>query len=235
MATYTPLNNQSLDNTDAEQLDIHERKRFTPMLKLNRAAVLSTVVVVLSFFAIALAIINHNPYNYSRAFHFDCGETPSDAARLGCKFDLSSFTWVPRTCFDSELMEDFLSTSDWRWSLDRDGYQIVTEEYARTGQFERLYTTAAYHATHCKYTYKRLTQAMLSRDQTSIDGYIGNVRHLEHCMDTIGMMNVGNGVDANRTVFGFTKMASCGQGVFESGYGWFGWDNGEKVWEFPEV
>ncbi|PLB53337.1 hypothetical protein P170DRAFT_325644, partial [Aspergillus steynii IBT 23096] len=194
--------------------------------------IISSFAVILSLIAATLAISKHIPHKDSQTFHFECGETPSDAARLGCKFDLSAFAWVPPACFDGEMMEDFLNSSDWKWSLDREGQQMVSEEYARTGDFEYLYTTATYHATHCKYAYKRLTRAMLLRDQSGIDGYIGGIGHVDHCMHMIEMAAAGN-TDIWGTGKAYTKMASCGQGVFESGNGWFGWDNGQKIWELP--
>lgn len=233
MAAYTQLNNESFDTTDAGQLDFQERKQLNPKISLPRVTALSIVAVILSLIATTLAIIKHIPHSHSSVFHFDCGETPSDAARLGCKFDLSSFVWVPATCFDGETMEEFLNASDWRWSLDREGQQMVTEEFARTGKFEGLYTTLTYHAMHCKYTYKRLVQAMLLRDQSSIDGYIGAVGHLEHCIHLNEMMNSTANMNVMGTSWGVTKMASCGQGVFESGHGWFGWQDGEKIWDLP--
>jgi hypothetical protein len=111
---------------------------------------------------------------------------------------------------------------------------MVSEEYARTGNFERLYTTATYHATHCKYTYKRLHRAMLRRDFSGIDGYIGGIGHMEHCLHMIEMAATAN-TNGWGTGIGVTKMASCGQGIFESGHGWFGWNQGEKIWELSKI
>jgi hypothetical protein len=114
MAAYVELSQESFDDANAEQLDIGDQQ-YKFRFSLYWVKALSTAAITISLIAAILAIPKHIPHNNSNAFHFGCGDTPADAARLGCKFDLSAFVWVPPACFDSETMEVFLNSSDWRW------------------------------------------------------------------------------------------------------------------------
>ncbi|KAB8209787.1 hypothetical protein BDV34DRAFT_209968 [Aspergillus parasiticus] len=150
--------------------------------------------------------------------HFSCGSTAVEARTAGCQFDLTTFTWVLPACFDEPLMEDFLASRNWTWSLDR------------AGQFP-LYTTMRYHVVHYAYAWRKLHRSLFGGDLSGIDGYIASIHHTEHCL---GMMLEHGNLDRLPGV-GVTKFASCGQGVLKekSQHGWFRMMDGEKVYTLP--
>ncbi|PIG69130.1 hypothetical protein AARAC_009595 [Aspergillus arachidicola] len=166
---------------------------------------LIAITVCLGMAIVILHDIPSVPKSSPPQMHFSCGSTAVGARTAGCQFDLTTFTWA--------------------------GQFPVNETFARTGDFDQLYTTMRYHVVHCAYAWRKLHRSLFGGDLSGIDGYIASIHHTEHCL---GMMLEHGDWDRLPGV-GVTKFASCGQGVLKekSQHGWFRMMDGEKVYTLP--
>ncbi|KAF4236029.1 hypothetical protein CNMCM8980_004999 [Aspergillus fumigatiaffinis] len=104
---------------------------------------------------------------------FRCGTSAAQAKAAGCHFDLMSFSWLPSACYNEDLTNDFLNYTDWKWSLDIEGRQLVPKEYVQQGDFEYLFTSYEYHVVHCVFMWKKTHQAILDGSFDHLDGLKG--------------------------------------------------------------
>ncbi|BAE58010.1 unnamed protein product [Aspergillus oryzae RIB40] len=212
--SYDSVPKEEHDSPDAEQLAIKTRDPSGRLCDINIVLALVAVSLcfgmgVFMFFDLAYDQMKPAETTSAPQFQFNCGSSTSEARAAGCRFDLTTFTWVPPACFDEPLMEEFLGSKNWTWSLDELGIQQVNESFAREGDFESLYTTMDYHVTHCAYAWKKLHRSLFSGDLSHIDGYTASIHHTEHCL---GMLLESRDQDQTPAL-GVTKFASCGQGV----------------------
>lgn len=217
---------ESLPRPQSPPPDIPPKRHLSILIG---ALVALTLCLGMGFFT--LHSTSNSTNNDTPQMHFSCGSTAAEARKAGCNFDLTTFTWVSPACFDSSLMEDFLSSRNWTWSLDAEGHHPVNETFARTGDFDQLYTTMRYHVVHCAYAWRKLHRSLFGGDLSGIDGYIASIHHTEHCL---GMMLEHGDLDTLPGI-GVTKFASCGQGVLrdQGQHGWFRIVNGERVYTLP--
>jgi hypothetical protein len=57
-----------------------------------------------------------------------CGVTPTQARSNGCRFDVTSFSWLPPACYDDLLVANFLALEPWEWFSDPLGTRPVPLE-----------------------------------------------------------------------------------------------------------
>lgn len=169
-----------------------------------------------------------------------CGDNPSEALANGCQFDMTSFSWLPPTCADTELMEQFLSRRNWTWYSDDndDDHQQMTpisQDEVSSGRHEILHVSWEYHFHHCTYMWRKLHRAVLKGKP--VDGYIGSMHHTAHCADILlqqDEMRAGG-----ETTVIFAKYPSCGEGVEvlrdESHHGWYRVEDGIRVSSAPAL
>ncbi|PYI06680.1 hypothetical protein BO78DRAFT_272572, partial [Aspergillus sclerotiicarbonarius CBS 121057] len=143
---------------------------------------------------------------------FQCGSTFAEAKALGCHFDIMSFSWLPTPCFDSELMNEFLNVSDWKWYTSHGGQSTVPKERVLAGEYDQLWVTWEYHRVHCTYMWKKLHRAILT-DDVHVDGYIANMHHTHHCSmvlleGDVPRMEPSTAIQA--------KIPSCGRGALHA-------------------
>ena len=119
-----------------------------------------------------------------------CGNSSSEAQALGCQFDILSFGWVPKECFDRDTAVEFHE-----WLLDparkisfpfytsqSDGEWLPNEDILsrRAGV---LWMTQEEHLGHCLFFMKRLHRLM-SR-QGKVDSETVNFHHTTHCVNFV--------------------------------------------------
>ncbi|EIT81792.1 hypothetical protein AO1008_05414 [Aspergillus oryzae 100-8] len=165
--SYVSVPKEEHDSPDAEQLAIKTRDPSGRLCDINIVLALVAVSLcfgmgVFMFFDLAYDQMKPAETTSAPQFQFNCGSSTSEARAAGCRFDSTTFTWVPPACFGEPLMEEFLGSKNWTWSLD---------DFAREGDFESLYTTMDYHVTHCAYAWKKLHRSLFSGDLSHIDGY----------------------------------------------------------------
>ncbi|KAJ5217760.1 uncharacterized protein N7469_011385 [Penicillium citrinum] len=113
-----------------------------------------------------------------------CGDNPTEAKAMGCKFQIHSYAWVPEPCFDPVLQEEWLKIRDWEYYTDKynQGEQ-VNISVALTGE-RRLYSTWGQHIEHCAFTWRKYV-----RTQTGSGVLLTNrdlsYEHAHHCSDAL--------------------------------------------------
>ncbi|KAL5358892.1 hypothetical protein BJX96DRAFT_147421 [Aspergillus floccosus] len=231
--TYISLPKEDHDLPDAEELP--QPRQAPNRWRATSIFAVATISLCLGVAAFVLTDYTLSPKTLSKPqlqFQFHCGSTPAEARAAGCHFDMTTFTWVPPACFDEGLMNELLGLRNWTWHRDAEGKHPVDEAFARSGDYEFLYTSMRYHVMHCVYVMKKLHRSLLSGDVRHIDGYMASTHHTDHCLQ---MMMSGGDLDG-RLAVGYTKFASCGQGVFDdtSQHGWFRVHDGERLYRLPE-
>lgn len=144
-----------------------------------------------------------------------CGNSSTDARRLGCIFQLWSYAWVPPACYDADLDADFLllqsgkapadtndmmagwpaETTGWSYFSDEVGTASIPLETVINGESEMLHTTWLQHLWHCAFTWRKILKSLngsgvkLTERDLSLD-------HTSHCSE----MAVNGGVWAADTI-----------------------------------
>jgi hypothetical protein len=164
---------------------------------------------------------------------YQCGNSPEEARSNGCHFDLMSFSWLPPACFDGELMDEFLTHSNWEWYSDISQKNTVPANEVQHGQHDALYVSWDYHFVHCTYMWQKMHRALLH--QRPMDGYIGNMHHTAHCADLL-LSQADMRTTGKMTVV-FAKYPSCGEDprlmADENHHGWYRVENGTRVFTMP--
>lgn len=133
-----------------------------------------------------------------------CGNSSAEAAAIGCAFDIMSFTWSRRACFDEELMLEFLAARNWTWWLTADGEQEVDMETVAWGIHSHLFVSWEYHLFHCTYMWKKMHRALVKR--APLDTYILDEEHTAHCGHML--LDRNPMLDQRNTII-VTKYPSC--------------------------
>jgi hypothetical protein len=101
----------------------------THFFKAIKASAIATILVALLLSLLAFLPAHSDPeaslkQSGPQALSI-CGSNHVEAHSLNCKFDPMSFSWLPSTCYDSELTEQFLSLRGWKWTFVRAGNEGV--------------------------------------------------------------------------------------------------------------
>jgi hypothetical protein len=199
-------------------------KKTKAMLHL---AIMISIFLLFGLGRLLIADKEHTNGGNERVYH--CGNSPAEAISNGCSFDVMSFTWLPEQCFDEPLMEDFLGQRNWTWHLDGHGQQQADEAAVRKGTHSELYVSWEYHLMHCTYMWRKLHRAVL-QDLDSLDGYIGNLAHTEHCGEMLlGGFKTAPSQETNTMIY--TKFPACGKDGLRSG--WYRIVDGERSFSMP--
>ncbi|EXJ92892.1 hypothetical protein A1O3_01446 [Capronia epimyces CBS 606.96] len=138
------------------------------------------------------------------------GSSAAEAVALRCRFNATSFAWLPVRCFDAELVNEFLSLQNWRWFRDTEGREPVNLNSITTGSYDQLFMTQEYHLYHCTYMWRRMHRAVLN--DLPLEGYIGSLRRTEHCEQQL-VGRTRTQTEAGRlndtSVSMFTKFVEC--------------------------
>ncbi|EOA81815.1 uncharacterized protein SETTUDRAFT_97260 [Exserohilum turcica Et28A] len=108
----------------------------------------------------------------------NCGSSPTEARKRGCKFDILSFAWQLPECYDDKIMEDFLAEKEWEFFKFPNKTSPVTKETALTGE-HTLFVTTEYHRVHCMYMWRQMHRAFTVRKY--IDSHLNDWHHTLHC------------------------------------------------------
>jgi hypothetical protein len=68
----------------------------------------------------------------------ECVTTASEARSLGCVFDLMLSSWIHESCFDGDMMDQYLEQENHRYFPDENMTEKMPEEEARRGDYPRL-------------------------------------------------------------------------------------------------
>ncbi|KAK2601503.1 hypothetical protein N8I77_010950 [Diaporthe amygdali] len=110
-----------------------------------------------------------------------CGQTADEARANNCILNLANYAWVPRDCYDAELVEETIT--GWEWFRDYDMTDLVPHPEVLRGELELFYQPFDQHEKHCVYIWKRLYRATLSgkgSKKLEVSG-AASYPHVEHC------------------------------------------------------
>ncbi|EME44321.1 hypothetical protein DOTSEDRAFT_97020, partial [Dothistroma septosporum NZE10] len=108
-----------------------------------------------------------------------CGRTPEEARSAGCIFDVMMDEWLPLSCYDRDLTEEFRSIKDWPFYSDANQTQRLTEE--ELSQRPVAHTTLEYHVAHCSFALRKLHRAIAQGRQ--IETNVAAEAHTTHCAE----------------------------------------------------
>lgn len=119
-----------------------------------------------------------------------CGTNPTEARDLNCKFQLWSFSWVPKRCFDEALHNDFLdirARENWSYYRSFDTLdEAVPLDVVLAGETNYLLTTWGEHYWHCAFyqrNFFRIESAITGGEKmTNKDP---DEPHALHCQDEL--------------------------------------------------
>ncbi|KAH8199899.1 hypothetical protein TruAng_005955 [Truncatella angustata] len=146
---YTPIRRGADDEDSSEKSSWPMTRRFHydfhSMLRLLGIGFLIAVVAT-----VGISLLSWHPWHSSdpAPSSAHCGNSSAEAAAMGCSFDIMSFTWSRKACFDEELMHEFLAARNWTWWLASDGNQEVAMETVALGIHPRLFVSWEYHLFH---------------------------------------------------------------------------------------
>ncbi|KAH6653031.1 hypothetical protein BKA67DRAFT_659678 [Truncatella angustata] len=205
---YTPIRRGADDEDSSEKSSWPMTRRFHydfhSMLRLLGIGFLIAVVAT-----VGISLLSWHPWHSSdpAPSSAHCGNSSAEAAAMGCSFDIMSFTWSRKACFDEELMHEFLAARNWTWWLASDGNQEVAMETVALGIHPRLFVSWEYHLFHCTYMWKKMHRALLRG--TPLDSYLLDQNHTAHCSH---MLLDRNPLLEQRNTIIVTKYPSCSEG-----------------------
>lgn len=141
-----------------------------------------------------------------------CPTNMAAALEANCTFDPISFSWLPAPCTDTELIIQFLELprpSSWMWYADQAGTEPLPSDEVLEGRHDGVFVSSEYHVLHCTYMWRKMHRALLNG--RSIDSYIGDYSHTEHCEGMIhdyGKAESVYGPESVNTVI-WMKWPSC--------------------------
>ncbi|OJD26289.1 hypothetical protein ACJ73_02329 [Blastomyces percursus] len=130
------------------------------------------------------------------AFEARCGNTSTQARKLGCRFDMISFSWQHTDCWDETLYVNFLARykNTWYWET-LDGKPVPVDEVL-AGHHQVLNTTWGFYIVHCLYAMERTAQSSSSSQLTRVgarrqllENWSAPYLHAKQCM--LDLMNPG--------------------------------------------
>lgn len=180
-----------------------------------------TLSVLLSSISILLAFFTVLQYYHTGSIiasaspppptaEFQCGETPSGARSRGCIFDVMSLNWLPPACYDEDLTNDFLAAGNWTFSTDPRGENRLSASQVQAGDLQYVFTSQAFHATHCVYMWRKMHRVLMSGDPDRVDGFVADMDHTKRCG---GILLKNQGQDA-WGIPAVIKFPLCGRRAF---------------------
>ncbi|KKZ63355.1 hypothetical protein EMCG_02356 [[Emmonsia] crescens] len=141
------------------------------------------------------------------AYGAQCGNSPVEAHRLGCRFDMINFSWQHADCWDETLYAQFLARykNTWYWET-LDGEPVPVDEVL-AGLHQVLNTTWDFYIVHCLYAMERVAQGSSRlpravRQRHLLDDWSPPYLHAKQCM--LDLMDTGK--HAGKTIMTSTKM-----------------------------
>ncbi|ETS84644.1 hypothetical protein PFICI_02669 [Pestalotiopsis fici W106-1] len=125
-----------------------------------------------------------------------CGNSAAEARERGCKFGLLYGAWLHPQCYDEETEENFRKYTNWRFWLQPNRTQEVTIEEASKGEHDFLLVEWEFHQRHCAEMNRRLFTAVSRRGLHTIDSYLSQWEHWDHCAHAQMEVNPMHGLSA---------------------------------------
>lgn len=173
--------------------------------------------------AIATLILREDKLGFRNLASENCGESPAEARRLGCVFDIIIMGWVPPRCHDSALAAEFVQRRDWAFFGDANFTgPVIPVQQVMEGAWNNLFVNYEFHVIHCTYTWRKMHRAAIGG--RVLDGYIADSHHTNHCE----MMLLHEPLAENSA---YIKYANCPWTSQDDGrFGWYRMKGGHKIY-----
>ncbi|KAI9038397.1 uncharacterized protein KD926_010814 [Aspergillus affinis] len=195
MSQYLPL-----DQTDLEQPPNNEKTTTPPPSRRWPILLRNGLISLLALYGLinlTLQIYSHLPISVPNQAHSSCtcGSTPAEALSRGCKFDPFALAWLPSTCRDDDLIQEFetlgkANNHSWTFytwpNADRElTLQEVSMMADVVGTKNRtaVTTTVDWHHTHCLYLWRKLYRTRYTG--LGMEGRYDSEHHQKHCVESI--------------------------------------------------
>ncbi|KAI9656213.1 MAG: hypothetical protein M1821_004876 [Bathelium mastoideum] len=110
-----------------------------------------------------------------------CGNSAAEARARGCRYGLLYGAWLPEECYDEETEENFKNHTNWRFWLQPNRTEELSWDEAAKGEHDYVLVEWEYHQRHCAEMNRRLFTAVSRRGLHTIDSYLSQWKHIDHC------------------------------------------------------
>ncbi|PHH63514.1 hypothetical protein CDD81_5795 [Ophiocordyceps australis] len=111
-----------------------------------------------------------------------CGSSPAEAQKLGCRFDELSFAWQAPDCFDNKTVDEFLATGPWKYFADEAGAVPMLHEDLSLDKV-LVHVAWKFHIDHCLHLRRQMVRLVL--DGRPMDSHLALYKHTVHCGVTL--------------------------------------------------
>lgn len=157
-------------------------------------------MITLSLLSLGLVVTtlfrSYHSSPHTMAYNLHCGtsNTTAEAISLGCEFDLMSYSWTPKPCFDEDTASEF---REWVWESERhegafpffydhEGKNKVEDEQELSQSFGKaIYTTQEEHLGHCSFMIRRIHRVAESNGRLRLNSRYGTLAHTKHCSQEV--------------------------------------------------
>jgi hypothetical protein len=188
---------QALGQEDSKQ-SLDKKSSARPGVRVTIVAIMALVLLGLAAYFYQSTIF------YRKIKWTDCGQSPAEARKRGCHFDVMAGSWMPSHCYNASLAEEYIEAGQYTWSLDHDGEYPVSLEIVRQGDHEEVWTSAEFHRQHCVYMWRKLVYDIATTKWVD-DGESG-IGHIAHCAD---LLTDSNWLDRGNKSIVPTAYPSC--------------------------
>lgn len=155
-----------------------ERKRIS-LYRIGALAALLTILLALASAIYATIAQSHATATQEKPPRFPCGRTPGQAKAANCTFDVMMDEWLPESCIDRDLLDEFKALGPWSFWADEGRTQPIDEE--RLSRSAVAYTTLEYHVAHCSFAVRKFHRAVAAG--RPVEEAVGKVAHTTHCAE----------------------------------------------------
>ncbi|KAK3994201.1 hypothetical protein QBC44DRAFT_379556 [Cladorrhinum sp. PSN332] len=118
-----------------------------------------------------------------------CGSSAAEAKARGCRFGVLYGAWLPQQCWDDESEERFKAYDDWKFYLKPNRTEPLTWDQVAEGDHEYYLVEWQYHQRHCAEMGRRFFTAVSRRGLNTIDSYLSQWAHTDHCAHSVMEVN----------------------------------------------
>jgi hypothetical protein len=101
-----------------------------------------------------------------------CGNSPTEARKRGCHFELITLSWVAHDCHDHELVERYSRNHTWQWYHHETAMTPMEDRVVKSGELHEVWTTSDYREALCSYALEKLQRDVVQewpRDGAVLD------------------------------------------------------------------
>ncbi|PGG95020.1 hypothetical protein AJ79_10315 [Helicocarpus griseus UAMH5409] len=117
----------------------------------------------------------------------NCGNSPAEARKLGCRFDMITFSWQHTECWNEDFYLHFVARYNniWYWETP-EGVPVPVEE-VKAGLHEVLNTNWEFYIVHCLYTMEKMTHgsswsSLGAKQRQLLNAWSPQYVHAKQCM-----------------------------------------------------